>query len=109
METKKLSELYKIAINTFPIISKGKAYHVGLCLLTCRMYYERIFEYIDHSRLSRDIQKNRPNKFSILFYNKNFTDSSYWWTCDEAGDAQRIRFLKYQMRKQRILEFFKIK
>lgn len=54
----------------------------------------------EHDSIDYYFKSKRPGLFSKFFWNRYYRPfNPYWWTQDEAGFKQRVKFLEYLIKK----------
>jgi hypothetical protein len=93
-----LKELYQIVIDNFykyPLLS-------GICRKMAQIYFDRLITIEEYRLLENDFKKRVPKWYSKFYWNKFFVYSGgygYWWTLDNLGDEQRIKYLNHIVKK----------
>lgn len=78
--------------------------HKSICQNINALYYDYEWEGInDDERIALhcDFSNNYPSIFSKFWWNEHFTNNkaNYWWTFDDKGQQQRIKFLQHIISK----------
>ena len=105
-----LKELYTLVLNYLEEYEKKeeKHYHFGICAAISRLDYFSTITNDEWTILRAHFHNQRPCKgywFGIFSKHKefandaSFTNDVYWWTQDEEGLQQRIKFIKYLITK----------
>lgn len=103
-----LKELYTLVLNYLEGKEKEECYYFGICSAINRLNYNQTITYDEYTILRAHFHNQRPCKgywFGIFSKHKDFTndvsfiDNVFWWTQDEEGLQQRIKFIKYLITK----------
>lgn len=79
------------------ILQNSNDYKLGICLaisFASKSNTDGLYQdTMDH------LEANEPMIFSWFWWNRSFTGIAYWWTRDEKGHKQRIKFLKHLIKR----------
>lgn len=86
-----LKQLYELLLSEFDNLHGD-----GICTKITHLRKKGLITSPENWSLYNDFLNRKPIPyFSKFWWNKSYTGKGYWWTCDEAGGEQRIRFIKH--------------
>jgi len=74
----------------------------GICHNITGIHFEDGISFDKMMLLYSDFRKRHPDFLSKFWWNKHFDrkyKTGYWWTLDEKGQEQRIKFLQHIISK----------
>jgi hypothetical protein len=107
-DVRSLKELYTLVLNYLEEKEKNEYYYFGICAVIHYLYSSSRITNDEYTILKFHFKKEKPCKgylFGVFSKHKDFTNDesfiteAYWWTQDEKGLQQRIKFIKYLITK----------
>jgi hypothetical protein len=72
---------------------------LSICMTLKYLFSESEITKEQYKDASKYFQSNKPTIFSKFYWSKAYKGYSYWWTMDNKGKQERIKFIKYLISK----------
>ncbi len=98
----KKKEIYSKALEELK--SDNRYYQRGICNCLSRVTNPKLGNHIIEFLIKKDFKQNKPSIWKPKTWKFRFDKNhqpfeGYWWTQDEEGYNQRIKFLEYLIEK----------